>query len=85
MQWGLSGTRPAPSLTSLAPRVNEPALYISADGMEERLISQLAEGSGGESELWVVPGAGHTEGLKVHPAEYEARVTGFFETWLLAE
>ena len=28
--------------------------------------------------LWIVPGAGHTEAIRLHPAEYERRLSDFF-------
>jgi dipeptidyl aminopeptidase/acylaminoacyl peptidase len=28
--------------------------------------------------LWIVPGAGHTEAIRLHPAEYEQRLSDFF-------
>jgi hypothetical protein len=85
MEWALSGTKPPRPLVDLAPDIREPMLYISADGVEEELISRIAQRSGGQSELWVVPGAGHTQGLKLHPALYEARVVGFFDRELLGQ
>ena len=33
-------------------------------------------------ELWTVPAAGHTAGLRIHPALYEARTTAFLDRTL---
>ena len=30
-------------------------------------------------QVWIVPGAGHTEGLAAAPEAWEARVTGFLD------
>ncbi|MEZ4503756.1 MAG: alpha/beta fold hydrolase [Dehalococcoidia bacterium] len=79
----LSGRAAPANLTSLSPLVQEPVLYVAAgqDPIERALVSRIASESGGEHELWVVD-AGHTRGLATFPAEYEARVIGFFERWL---
>ena len=34
--------------------------------------------------IWMVPGAGHTQGLETQPKEYERLVVGFFDRALLA-
>jgi len=43
-------------------------------------VLRTAAGAAGVSvrEYWIVPGAGHTEAVYVHPAEYEARLARFF-------
>ena len=33
--------------------------------------------------IWRVPGSGHTGGIEARPAEYERRVTRFFDDALL--
>ncbi len=90
LEWavsGLSQTMPPPSLTSLAPKIDVPILYIASGTVteEETIVRKLWQRTGGDSELWVVEGAGHTEGLKKHPVEYEAKVVGFFDRYLAAE
>ena len=81
----LSTMMPPPALTSLSPRVNEPVLYIASGdvAIEETLVTKIAERSAGPSELWVIDGAGHTEGLKNFPQQYEERVMAFFDRLLL--
>jgi len=39
--------------------------------------------AGGPKELWELPEAGHTGGLDARPGEYERRVVGFFDRYLL--
>jgi dienelactone hydrolase len=80
----LSG-EPAPAgLTSLSPEVTEPVFYIASgvDPAERALVTKIAERSGGAHELWVIEGAGHTQGLKRLPEEYGARVIQFFDRYL---
>ncbi len=48
-------------------------------------VTKLWERTRRDSERWMVEGAGHTEGLKKHPAGYEARVIGFFGRYLAAD
>jgi hypothetical protein len=35
--------------------------------------------------IWKVPEAGHTEGLDARPEDYERRVIGFFDRYLLLQ
>ena len=41
--------------------------------------------AGAPKQIWKVPGAEHTGGLKAQPAEYERRVVGFYDRALLGE
>lgn len=81
----LSTTMPPPPLTSLSPAAMEPVMYIASGDLapEKTLVSKVAARSGGPHELWVIDGAGHTEGLKKFPGEYERRVMGFLDRYLL--
>ena len=83
----LAGERPAARLTSLSPKVTEPVLYIASGvhAAEKNLVTKIAERSGGEHDLWVVDGVGHTQGLKKQPAQYESRVMAWFDDHLLAQ
>lgn len=50
-----------------------------------RYASVLADrirADGGRVETWIVPGAGHTEAMLLHPDEYERRLVGFFRAEL---
>jgi fermentation-respiration switch protein FrsA (DUF1100 family) len=44
-----------------------------------------AAAAGERAEAWVIPDAGHIQGLARHPDEYAERVWVFFEVSLLAE
>jgi hypothetical protein len=78
----MSGHTPPPSLRDLAARVSPRALFLISAG----------HGAGGEDlnpvyyraarqpkAFWQIPEAKHTGGLEARPAEYERRVTGFFD------
>ena len=41
--------------------------------------------AGEPKQLWNVPGAEHTGGLKAQPEEYERRVVDFYDRELLGE
>jgi uncharacterized protein len=82
---GVSGTHSAPSLFGLMPRIApRPVLLIAGGAIDEEVITNRRYRSlGGPSvELWTVPGAGHTAGLRTRPAAYERRVTRFLDRTL---
>jgi uncharacterized protein len=82
---GVSGTHSAPSLFGLMPRIApRPVLLIAGGAItEEVLTNRRYQADGGTNvELWTVPGAGHTAGLRTHPAAYEARTTAFLNRTL---
>ena len=56
-------------------------LFIAAGNVENESIygGLFAEAAGDSAALFVVPGAGHTQGLAVATEEYTAWVIGFFE------
>lgn len=46
------------------------------------VIDQAAREAGALVDIWIVPEADHTDAMFLHPAEYEARLDGFFEAAL---
>jgi hypothetical protein len=75
-----SNTKPPPSLFDLLPRIERPVFLIrSPTAVNERLGPEYEKLPRGPTRTWAVPGAGHTQGSKVRPAEYERRVVGFFD------
>jgi dienelactone hydrolase len=79
---GISGTRPAPSLIDLMPRIApRPVLLIAAgaDAAEIPTNRAYRDAGGSSVDLYEIPEAGHTSGLAARPREYEARVTSFLE------
>ena len=78
----ISGTRPAPSLIDIVPRIApRPVLLIAAgsDPAEIPTNRRYREVAGPAAELFELPDAGHTGGIKSHTKEYEARVIGFLD------
>ncbi|MBN1680331.1 MAG: prolyl oligopeptidase family serine peptidase [Anaerolineae bacterium] len=68
---------PLDVIDQIAPR---PILLIygTAESSLKGGRDQLAA-AGDNAELWIVPGAGHGQYLKVAPEEYERRVIAFFD------
>jgi pimeloyl-ACP methyl ester carboxylesterase len=81
----LSGTWQPSSIEDRAPRIDTPTLLIASQNIaEERDLNRIWVDAMPPTvaTLWEVD-AGHTGGLKTHPAEYEERVMGFFDAQLL--
>jgi len=72
-------------LDSIASSQSTRFLFIAAGNVEkESLYGDLfVKAAGQRALLWVVPGAGHTQGLFVQPEEYSSRVVGFIDETLL--
>jgi dienelactone hydrolase len=66
-----------------APR---PVLLIAAGaspgGSEPSADRWIRTGSPGTVAVWVVPGSGHTQGLRTRPLQWEQRVVGFLDRGL---
>ena len=79
----ISGTREAPSLMGIMPRLApRPVLLIAggASGPEEIPANRAYRDAGGPTtRLWELPDTGHTGGLRTHPEEYEQRTTEFLD------
>jgi pimeloyl-ACP methyl ester carboxylesterase len=78
----VSGTTEAPDLSPLLPRIGaRPVLLIAGRGVEAEVLTNrhYRDRIGATAELWEVPNAGHTAGLRTRPEEYERRVTGFLD------
>jgi pimeloyl-ACP methyl ester carboxylesterase len=75
----LTATEPPGSLRDAVASTATPILLIAAGDIpdEARAGRYIASGAPATVELWEVPGTGHTEALKTHPVEWEARVTDF--------
>jgi uncharacterized protein len=80
---GISGMREAPSLIGLLPRIAPRPVLLIAGGVgapEEIPANRAYRDAGGPTtQLWELPDAGHTAGLRTHPAEYERRTTAFLD------
>ncbi len=76
--------RPASLRSSLAAATTRPDpaafLLVAAGEVEtESLAADHIAGSSDGVQTWVVPGSGHTRGLRTDPAEWERRVVGFLD------
>jgi pimeloyl-ACP methyl ester carboxylesterase len=83
----LTGEAPPASLEHLAAQVAPRALfliYAEEGGGGEELNTDYYDAAGRPKEIWMVEGSGHIGGLAEAPEEYERRVTGFFDEFLLA-
>ena len=65
-------------MPKIAPR---PVLLVAGGGFPDEIpASSLYRDAGGPTvQLWELPDAAHTGGLRKHPAEYERRVVGFLD------
>jgi pimeloyl-ACP methyl ester carboxylesterase len=75
----LTEARPPIALRDAVAATRAPVLLIAAGDEPDEAHSArfVQEGSPATVEVWVVPGAGHTDGLATSPAAWERRVTGF--------
>jgi hypothetical protein len=79
---GISGTRPAPSIVGLMPRIApRPVLLVAGGDVPQEVAANRAyrRAGGRTTQLWERAEAGHTAGLKVKPREYERRTVGFLD------
>jgi pimeloyl-ACP methyl ester carboxylesterase len=79
----VSGMREAPSLVGLMPSIAPRPVFLIAGGVgapdEIPANRRYRDAGGPTSQLWELPDAGHTAGLRTHPAEYERRTTTFLD------
>ena len=82
----ISGMEPSRPLVGMLPDIApRPVLLIAAGsvGVEVK-VARMYQRAGGETvQRWTAPGAGHTGGLRKHPAEYERRAVGFLDEALM--
>ena len=62
---------------------NRLPLFIIHGDQDELVPTQMAnrlyEAANSPKEIWIVPGAGHTEGFTVEEGEYKKRIKGFID------
>jgi hypothetical protein len=81
-----SNQGPPPNLRDLVARISPRPVFLIYSGHPlggEELNEQFYAAAGTPKRLWKIGDAGHTQGLHEHPAEYERRVTAFFDRALL--
>ena len=58
---------------------SSPTLLIASGAPEEIPVNRRYAESAADAQLWEIPEAGHTGGLRARPAEYERRVIDFLD------
>src|SRR6185436_15956256 len=79
---GVSGMRTSTSLNPLIEKIApRPVLLVASGGFEQEIPANriYREHGGAATELYELPDAGHTGGLRKHPEAYEARTTAFLD------
>jgi uncharacterized protein len=82
---GISGMERSRSLIGILPRVApRPVLLIASGGDPQEIptVRSYRDAGGRNVQLWELPDAAHTGGLRKHPAEYERRTVGFLDAAL---
>ena len=81
-----AGDAPPPTLHGLVPRLDAAVFFVyggKGQLLEERANRAFFARAPGPKQLWKVPDASHVGGIDARPAEYERRVVGFFDRYLL--
>ena len=76
---------PPVDLRDRVPKISGATLFVCGEHGQpaERPANRaFYRAARGPTELWEVPGSGHTGGLDARPHEYERRVAGFFDQYL---
>ena len=79
---------PPRALKSLVPEISGAVFFVyGEDGQpaERPANRTLYAAARGPKAIWEIPGSGHIGGMEARPAEYERRVTAFFDRWLPAK
>jgi fermentation-respiration switch protein FrsA (DUF1100 family) len=69
------------AIAGIAPR---PILLIGGES-ERNLVEHHYAAAGEPKTLWIIPEAGHIDGLRVAPKAYEERIVRFFDQALFTE
>jgi len=56
----------------------------SGSTLGPRSINQFYAAANEPKQMWIIPNTEHINGLKTHPQEYEEKVIGFFDRYLLS-
>jgi len=76
---------PPRTLKSLVPEISGAVFFVYGEHGQpaERPANRAFYAAArGHKAIWEVPGSGHIGGTDAQPAEYERRVTEFFDRWL---
>jgi len=76
---------PPAELPDLAPRITQPVFLIWAPngGNQETMSRVYYRLTRWPKQIWAMPTASHMAGISNRPAEYERRVLGFFDHYLV--
>jgi hypothetical protein len=81
-----SGHTAPPNLHDVVGRIAPRHLFLieAGKGVDSEALNPAFYAAAREPKtLWQIPEAGHVAGIRARPAEYERRVTGFFDSALL--
>jgi len=76
---------PPSTLKSLVPKISGAVFFVYGEHGQpaERPANRAFYAAArGHRAIWEVPGSGHIGGTEAQPAEYERRITEFFDRWL---
>ncbi len=78
-----SGSKPGPTIEDVMHRIAAPTLLVAA-GPQERDAGRVYDRAAGDApvDVWYLPQVAHTNAIREVAAEYERRVTGFFDAAL---
>ena len=78
---GISGMRSSPSLNPLIGRIAPRPVLLVASGAPQEIPTNRVyrEHAGATAELYELPDAAHTGGLRKHPEAYERRTIAFLD------
>lgn len=78
-----SGDREPPALHGIVGHIKAPVLLIASNRRNERRIdAEFRRRIGPRARLWYLADTGHTQGLAMHPYNYETRVLRFLNNAL---
>ena len=84
-----SGASPGEPLKEVVAKISPTPLLLIATGRNlpvERDFNRIYANAAREPvELWELPDVNHTAAIRERREDYERRVIGFFDTWLLGE
>jgi hypothetical protein len=75
-----SGSEPGPVIEDMVKQVSEPLLLVAA-GPPEKPYGEAYDRAAGDRpvDVWYLPDVGHTAAIRQAAAEYEARISAFFD------
>ncbi len=80
----LTDASPPTPLRAAVNQAQRPVLLLAAGKVsdEQRGIRSIRAGRPDQVQVWIIDGAGHTQGLRTAPQQWESKVTAFFDQTL---